>query len=827
MKASQQQNQHSYTLPFTAITMKDVALVGGKNGSLGEMTQSLVPLGIRIPEGFAITTHAYRDFLALNNLTPTISETLAQLDRHSFFNLHEVGEKIRTQILQAVLPNEVERAIVEAYQALSKNATPASVAIRSSATTEDLAGASFAGQLESYLNITGTDAILEAVRKCFASLYTDRVIKYREDRGVAEEEVAVSVGIQRMVRSDKGSSGVAFTLDPDSGFQNVMLITGAWGLGENVVQGAVEPDEFVLFKPALKNGARSIISHKLGAKEKRMVYGNGKEGNAPRTQNLDTPEDLRAKFVLNDLQLEELGDWLLAIEEHYKAPMDIEWALDGTTNELYIVQARPETVRSRENHVIVSEYELAEEGIVLSKGMGLGNKIVTGRARILASPREESKLQKGEIIVTDITSPDWDPVLKRASAIITNKGGRTSHAAIVARELGTPAIVGAVDATEKIKDGETITVVCDAAGKGTIYRGALRFTKTDRDLSTIAMPHTKPMFILAEPDRAFELSFYPNKGVGLLRIEFIITDSVRVHPMALVNFDTLKDTKAKEEIASVTRGYRNKKQYFVEKLAEGVATIAAAFYPKDVIVRMSDFKTNEYANLIGGAEFEPKEENPMLGFRGASRYYHPRYQEGFALECKAMKLVRDEMGLTNVKLMIPFCRTVEEGRKVVAVMEEQDLKRGENGLELYVMAEIPSNIRLAKEFAEVFDGFSIGSNDLTQLTLGIDRDSSIIGELFDERNEASKLMISTVIRSAREAHRKIGLCGQAPSDHSEFAEFLVSQHIDSISFNPDALLRGIENINRAEEKYRSHFEIASNEAMLQHAGHVHDFDMEE
>ncbi len=829
----------AYVLDFTKIGMKDVARAGGKNASLGEMIQALAPsivgkaLGVRIPEGFAITTDAYRDFLAMNNLATKIEALLKDLDRSTFSNLHAIGEHIRSEILLGVLPEAVERAIVMAYRGLAKDGKPVSVAVRSSATSEDLAGASFAGQLESYLNVSGEESVIEAARKCFASLYTDRAIKYQADQGLSQTSVAVSVGIQRMVRSDKGASGVAFTLDPDSGFDKVVLITGAWGLGENVVQGMVEPDEFILFKPSLRNGKRSIISHKLGAKEKMMVYGGGKEshglnvGDQARTKNLDTPSELRGRFVLNDLQLEELGGWLLAIEEHYHAPMDVEWALDGLTNELWIVQARPETVRSRENHAIVSEYELNEEGIVLSRGMGLGNRIVTGQARILASPREEDKLQNGEILVTDITSPDWDPVMKRAHAIITNKGGRTSHAAIVARELGTPAIVGAVDATEKIANGEMVTVVCDSAGRGTIYRGTLRYSRKDRDLSKVTMPHTKPMLILADPDRAFELSFYPNKGVGLLRIEFIITDSVRVHPMALVQYDTLKDMNARKVILELTKGYQDKKRYFVEKLAEGVATIAAAFYPNDVIVRMSDFKTNEYANLVGGAEFEPKEENPMLGFRGASRYYNDRYRAGFALECQAMKLVRDEMGLTNVKLMIPFCRTVEEGKKVVAIMEEQGLKRGENGLEIYVMAEIPSNVLLAKEFAEVFDGFSIGSNDLTQLTLGIDRDSTIIGDLFDERNEASKLMIATVIRRAREAHRKIGLCGQAPSDHPDFAEFLVEQQIDSISFDPDALLRGIENINLAEAKYPTHFELASEEALALHADHHHDFDIEE
>ncbi len=825
---SYQNGLSAYVIPFAKVGMKDVAIVGGKNASLGEMTQALTPLGVRIPEGFAVTTDAFRNFLELNHLSMEIDTAIASLDHKNYSNLHEIGARIRDAIMRGKFENQVEQAIIGSYLALSSNGEPVSVAVRSSATAEDLAGASFAGQLESYLNITGKEAVIKAVRKCFASLYTDRAIKYREDQGFEHNKVAVSVGIQRMVRSDKGASGVAFTLDPDSGFDNAMLITGAWGLGENVVQGAVEPDEFFLFKPALRNGQRAVISHKLGAKEKMMVYHDVIRDNPDIcTVNLNTPEDLRERFVLTDLQLEELGDWLLAIEEHYKEPMDIEWALDGITNELWIVQARPETVRSRDKHITISEYELSEEGIVLSTGMGLGNKIVTGKAHILTSPREEDSLLVGEILVTDITSPDWDPIMKRANAIVTNKGGRTSHAAIVARELGTPAIVGALDATEKITNGEMITVVCDASGRGTVYRGELRFSKTDRDLSKVTMPRTKPMLILADPDRAFELSFYPNQGVGLLRIEFIITDSVRIHPMALVNFDTLKDLKAKQQIVEITKGFEDKKRFFVEKLAEGVATIAAAFYPKDVIVRMSDFKTNEYANLVGGMEFEPKEENPMLGFRGASRYYNPRYQAGFALECQAMKLVRDEMGLTNVKLMIPFCRTVEEGRKVVGIMEQQGLRRGDNGLEIYVMAEIPSNVVLAKEFAEVFDGFSIGSNDLTQLTLGIDRDSDIIRDLFDEQNEAPKAMMASVIESARLADRKIGLCGQAPSDHPAFAEFLVAHHIDSISFNPDALLRGIENINLAEAKFPTHYVVASKEALLEHSDHHPDFDIEE
>lgn len=818
----------TFVLNFNQISMNDVARVGGKNASLGEMLQSLSPLGIRVPDGFAITSEAFLEFIRINDLRPKIDEQLSLLDRPTYANLSAVGARIRAEILMGMIPSEVERAIIEHYLTLSTDATLTSVAVRSSATAEDLPTASFAGQQESYLNVTGEHALLEAVRKCFASLYTDRAIKYREDEGFDHSKVALSVGIQRMVRSDLGASGVAFTIDPDTGFDQVMVVTGAWGLGENIVQGAVNPDEFVLFKPSLRAGKRAIISRTLGSKEKMMVHGdNHTEHAEAATWNIDTPEELRRCYVLTDLQLEHLGDWLLEIEDHYKRPMDIEWALDGLTSELWILQARPETVRSRENHLKISEYELTEEGILLTKGTGLGNKITSGRARILASPNQGHLLEDGDILITDITSPDWDPILKRAGAIVTNKGGRTSHAAIVARELGTPAIVGTVNGTMSITDGETVTIVCDTASRGEVYRGALRFRKQDRELGTIEMPRTRPMLILGDPAQAFRLSFYPNQGVGLLRLEFIINNQVRIHPMALVSYPELKDERAKKQIEQITHSYFDKKRYFVEKLAEGVATIAAAFYPKDVIVRMSDFKSNEYANLIGGAEFEPREENPMIGFRGASRYYHKAYQAGFELECEAMRVVRDEMGLTNVKLMIPFCRTVEEGKKVIDIMAQHGLRRGDNGLEIYVMAEIPSNVILAREFADIFDGFSIGSNDLTQLTLGIDRDSALVQGLFDERNGAPKAMIAAMIEAARLSHRKIGLCGQAPSDHADFAEFLVSEHIDSISFNPDALLQGIENIHKAERKMPEHFELMSKESLLAHRDHVFDFDSEE
>ena len=631
-------------------------------------------------------------------------------------------------------------------------------------------------------------------------MYTDRAIKYREDNGFAHEKVALSVGIQKMVRSDKASSGVVFTLEPESGFRDIIHISGVWGLGENIVQGTVTPDEFLVFKPTLWQRKNAIIQKKLGEKAKTMIYGN--DENNPII-NIPTPKEKQELFVLNDEEITRIANWALVIEDHYQKPMDIEWAKDGITNELFIIQARPETVHSQKNPLLVKEYKLLNKGEAITAGEAIGSKVATGKARILQSPKESGKLLPGEIVVTDLTSPDWDPILKNAAAIITNKGGRTSHASIVARELGVPAIVGCGNATEKITDGEMITVSCCEGKTGFVYKGKLSFKERELDFSNIKKPEaTEVMLIAGDPDKAFKLSFYPNDGVGLMRIEFIITHAIQIHPMALVKFNELKDNAVKQKIEELTHHYPDKEKYFVDKLAEGVATIAAAFYPKDVIVRMSDFKTNEYANLIGGKDFEPSEENPMIGFRGASRYYNDLYREGFRLECEAIRKVRDQMGLTNVKVMIPFCRTIEEGNKVIAVMKKYGLEQGVNDLEVYVMAEIPSNVVLAAKFAKIFDGFSIGSNDLTQLTLGIDRDSAIISHLFSEQDEAAKEMIATMISKAKKAGVKIGLCGQAPSDFPEFAQFLVEQEIDSISFNPDALLKGIENINKAESKFR-------------------------
>ncbi|HWB25697.1 MAG TPA: phosphoenolpyruvate synthase [Chitinophagaceae bacterium] len=784
-----------YIKEFSEIGINDVGMVGGKNASLGEMYTHLSAKGIKVPGGFATTAAAFWYFIDYNNLRFPLQELMRQLDRENYSNLKTVGAKARQIIAEGKLPAELEAQIIQAYRQLAGNAA-FEVAVRSSATAEDLPQASFAGQHESFLNIEDEAELLKAVQKCYVSLYTDRAIKYREDNKFEHSKVALSVGVQKMVRSDKACSGVGFTLEPESGFRDVIHLAGVWGLGENIVQGAVTPDEFLVFKPSLKQNKNAIIQKTLGDKAKTMVY--AVEGDIP-VINIDTPPAKRTQFVLTDEEVTGLARMALIIEEHYAKPMDIEWAKDGLTNEIFIIQARPETVHSRANPYRIKEFKLSAKGKVLCEGEAIGSKIATGAAKILQSPAEAYKLQPGDIIVTDITSPDWDPVLKNASAIVTNKGGRTSHASIVARELGVPAIVGTGNGTEAIKEGEVITVSSAEGKTGFVYDGKLAYEEKEIDFGKVPMPRkTAVMMIAGDPEKAFKLSFYPNNGIGLMRIEFIITHSVQIHPMALARYSDIKDETIKAKIETLTAGYPDKEKYFIDRLAQGVATIAAAFYPKDVIVRMSDFKTNEYANLLGGAQFEPVEENPMLGFRGASRYYNPLYKDGFRLECKAMKVVRNEMGLTNVKLMIPFCRTVDEGKKVIEVMNEHGLRQGEDGLEIYVMAEIPSNVLLASEFAEVFDGFSIGSNDLTQLTLGIDRDSALVANLFSEQNGAVLKMISSVIKTARAKKRKIGLCGQAPSDFPGFAQFLVKEGIDSISFNPDALLKGIENIIKAE-----------------------------
>lgn len=788
-----------YILPFSAITLKDLSEAGGKNASLGEMFTKLKTLGLNVPDGFAITASAYRYFLQHNNLEPQLTFALAKLDTEKLSNLPEVGAACRLLIAEAQMPSNLVNAIKEAYGKLANNDPNVSVAVRSSATAEDLPTASFAGQHDSFLNIKGAEEVVQACKRCYVSLFNDRAIKYRLDNGFEHMQVALSVGVQQMVRADIGASGVAFTLDPETGFRNAIYLTGTWGLGENIVQGAVDPDEFVLFKPTLANGFDALLKKRLGAKERTMIYDKGSG-----TLNTETAADKRRQFVLNQQELLQLANWCNVIENHYGQPMDIEWAKDGISGNLYIVQARPETVHGHRTSRTTKTYKLKSKGHELCKGKAVGKSIVTGRACIINSLADSLKLQAGDIIIADNTNPDWNALLKKAVSIVTNKGGRTSHASIVARELGIPAVVGTVNATSVIRDGQVITVSCAEAETGKVYDGKLDWDEKVLELDKFPVTRTAPMLILANPDRAFELSFYPNRGVGLLRMEFIINNAIQVHPMALARYDQLPEGNDKTAITQLTVGYANKGQFFVETLARAVGQVAAAFYPHDVIVRMSDFKTNEYAALIGGKYFEPEEENPMLGFRGASRYYNERYKEGFKLECEAMKMVREKMGLNNVKLMIPFCRTVEEGKKVVDLMAEYGLKRGENGLQIYVMTEIPSNVILAEEFAKIFDGFSIGSNDLTQLTLGIDRDSAIISDLFDERNPAAKWIFATAIERAHKAGIKIGLCGQAPSDYPEFARFLVEQGIDSISFNPDALLKGIENIYEAEKTLQAH-----------------------
>ncbi len=778
---------------FADIKIEDVPLVGGKNASLGEMFRELASKGVKVPDGFAITADAFRHFIREAGIDKQIHATLADLDTRDMANLAERGHSVRQAILNASLPPDLQALISESYRKLQGDSkVPLDVAVRSSATAEDLPDASFAGQQETYLNVHGTTALLDTCKRCFASLFTDRAISYRVDKGFDHFKVALSIGVQRMVRSDLACSGVMFTIDTESGFRDAVMVSAAYGLGENVVQGSVTPDEYLVFKPTLKTGHRPVLQKTVGSKEFKLIYDTG---GGKMVKNVPVAPGDRAKLALTDDEVLELARWACIVEDHYSAkrgqhaPMDLEWAKDGITGELFIVQARPETVQSRKDLDVLEAYQLKQRSTVLASGRSVGAKIATGRVRVIKSAEFIGQFQEGEVLVTDKTDPDWQPIMKKAAGIITNRGGRTCHAAIVSRELGVPAIVGTEHGTELLKDGQMVTVSCAEGDTGFVYEGDLPFDVERTDLKSLGKPRTKVMMNLANPEEAFALSFIPSDGVGLARMEFIISTYIKIHPLALIDFDKLADAQAKAEIERLTAGYTDKPQFFVDKLAQGVAMIAAAFYPKDVILRLSDFKTNEYANLIGGRAYEPAEENPMLGFRGASRYYHPRYQAGFALECRAVKKVRDEMGLTNLKLMIPFCRTIDEGRKVQAEMEKHGLKRGEGGLEIYVMCEIPSNVILADEFAEIFDGFSIGSNDLTQLILGVDRDSEIVAPIFDERNAAVKKMIAQVIATCRAKGRKIGICGQAPSDYPEFAEFLVEQGIDSISLNPDTVLK--------------------------------------
>ncbi|MFA5211366.1 MAG: phosphoenolpyruvate synthase [Patescibacteria group bacterium] len=780
---------------FKEISIKDIALVGGKNASLGEMYNNLTKKGINIPNGFAITSVAYWNFLEKSGLKNEIKKVLKDLDISDVKNLNFIGEKIRNLILKSELPKELQKEIEFYYKNLSETekVKNISVAVRSSATAEDLPDASFAGQQETYLNVCGIKELQLAVKKCIASLFTDRAISYRETKGFNHLDIALSVTVQTMVRSDMGSSGVMFTLDTESGFPGVVLINAAYGLGEYVVKGRVTPDQFYVFKEGIKQNKKAIISKILGTKEVKLIYSTS---NGTKQEIVNSKE--QNKFAISEDDVVRLAKWGMEIENYYKKPQDIEWAKDGKTGKLYIVQARPETVKSRENHNYIETYELKKKGKKLLSGVAVGQKIGAGKMKIIDDPKQMKIFKKGEVLVTRITDPDWEPIMRIASAIITEQGGKTSHAAIVSRELGVPCIVGAKNARKILKNKKQITVSCAEGDEGYIYDGILPFEVKKTEIKKVKETKTKIMMNVGDPDNAFSLSFLPNDGVGLAREEFIFSNFIRIHPLALVNYEKLKDKEAKKQIAEITRAYKNKSDYGIDRLAEGIARIATAFYPKDVIVRLSDFKTNEYATLIGGKEFEPKEENPMLGFRGASRYYSKEYKEGFKMECEAIKKVRNEFGLKNVIVMVPFCRTPEEGEKVLKTMESFGLKRNENDLKVYVMCEIPSNVILAEEFAKIFDGFSIGSNDLTQLTLGVDRDSSLVSHIYNERNHAVLKLIKDVIQVAHKYKRKVGICGQAPSDYPEFAEFLVRQNIDSISLNPDTVLNTRERISFVE-----------------------------
>jgi pyruvate,water dikinase len=771
-----------YVISFEKLGMADVDKVGGKNASLGEMISHLAKLGVSVPGGFATSADAYREFLAHEGLAERVNRELAKLDIDDVTALAETGARIRQWLMETPFPAALEKSIREGYAALS-GGKDASVAVRSSATAEDLPDASFAGQQETFLNVRGADEVIKAVKLVFASLFNDRAISYRVHHGFEHAEVALSAGIQRMARSDLGASGVMFTMDTESGFNDVVFITASYGLGETVVQGAVNPDEFYVYKPALNQGKSPIVRRNLGSKAIMMVYG---EGGGKAVKTIDVHTEQRNRFCINDADVIELAKQALVIEKHYKRPMDIEWAKDGHDQKIYILQARPETVKSRRSQNI-ERYELKAKGPVLAEGRSIGQKIGAGTAKVVKDLNEMSRIQPGDVLVTDMTDPDWEPVMKRASAIVTNRGGRTCHAAIIARELGIPAVVGCGDATKKIKDGDPVTVSCAEGDTGFIYQGKLEFERREISLAKMPPAPLKIMMNVGTPERAFDFAGLPHKGVGLARLEFIINRMIGVHPKALINYDK-QPADVKREIDSRMAGYKDPVSFYVERLAEGIATIAAAFAPEPVIVRTSDFKSNEYANLVGGRQYEPHEENPMLGFRGASRYIDPSFRDCFELECKALKKVREEMGLSNVQVMIPFVRTVDEARKVVEILAANGLKRGEHGLKVIMMCELPSNALLADEFLEHFDGFSIGSNDLTQLTLGLDRDSGVIAHLFDERNAAVKKMLSMAIQACKKHGKYIGICGQGPSDHPDLAQWLLEQGIESVSLNPDTVV---------------------------------------
>lgn len=822
---SQSSKEQALILWFEEVGIVDVPLVGGKNASLGEMIRQLTAKGVRVPTGFATTAYAYRYFIKEAGLEERLRELFSDLDVEDMNNLRVRGKQARSLILNTPFPEDLRTAIAEAYLKLCerygvtaefcdrfepeyqeecKEKTQAvDVAVRSSATAEDLPDASFAGQQETYLNVYGVLDVLDACHRCFASIFTDRAISYRTLKGFDHFDVALSVGVQKMVRSDLATSGVMFTIDTETGFKNAALVTAAYGLGENVVQGAVNPDEYFVFKPTLKDGYRPILEKRLGSKEIKMIYDIG---GTKLTKNVSVSEPEQIKYAINDEEILQLARWGCIIEDHYSevrgvyTPMDIEWAKDGETGELYIVQARPETVQSQKSKSVLKHYQLQGTSDVLVNGRAVGEMIGQGKAKVILDVHKIDEFEPGEVLVTNKTDPDWEPIMKRASAIVTNQGGRTCHAAIIAREMGIPAIVGCGDATGILKSGQEVTVSCSEGEEGRVYEGLVPFEVQETQLENLPTTRTKILMNVGNPEEAFGLAAIPCDGVGLARLEFIIANHIKAHPLALLNFDKLEDATVKREVYKMTYLYERKADFFVDKLARGVAMIAAAFYPNPVVLRMSDFKSNEYANLLGGQQFEPKEENPMIGWRGASRYYDDNYAEAYGLECQAIKRVRDDMGLTNVIPMVPFCRTPDEGRKVLAEMEKHGLKRGENGLQVYVMCEIPSNVILADQFSEVFDGFSIGSNDLTQLTLGLDRDSGLVAHIFDERNDGVKEMVRMVIEKAKKNGRKIGICGQAPSDYPEFAKFLVELGIDSMSLNPDSVMKTLLMVAEVEEQ---------------------------
>jgi len=786
---------------FADVGLSDVALVGGKVASLGEMIRELAPLGIRVPDGFAITAEGYQHFIAEAGLGDRIRDLLSGIGKGDVQALMARSAEIRKLIVEAELPEEIAGEAVAAYQSLSERfgMPETDVAVRSSATAEDLPGASFAGQQDTYLNVRGEQALLDSVKRCFASLFTARAISYRADMGFDHLHVSLSVGVQKMVRSDKAASGVLFTLDTESGHRGVVLVTSSYGLGEAIVQGQVVPDQFYVHKDTLREGYKPLVWKTMGSKEQRMVYGERGTVLEP------VPEDLRGQSSISDAEVLQLAHWAMRIEDHYSrlrgsdSPMDIEWGKDGETGELFVLQARPETVHSNRKAASLRIYKLIGKGEQLAQGLAVGEGIAVGTARVIQSPAQFDQFSAGEILVTGNTDPDWEPIMKIAAGIVTERGGRTSHAAIVARELGIPAVVGTGNATSRVPSGAEITLSCAEGEQGRIYQGALEYEVEELDRTQFARPRTQMMLNVGNPENAFQTAMLPNDGVGLARMEFIFASWVKVHPLALTRYDQL-DEATRAQVDAVTRGYHDKTEYFVDKLAQGIGTICAAFHPKPVILRLSDFKSNEYATLLGGKQFEPVEENPMIGWRGASRYYHPSYKDGFMLEVRAVRRVREEFGLKNLKLMVPFCRTLEEGRQVIQVLREGGLVQGKDGLEVYVMAELPSNVFLADQYADIFDGFSIGSNDLTQLVLGVDRDSSLVAPLFNERNPAVLQACARIIDAARRKGRKVGICGQAPSDFPDFAAFLVEQGIDSISLIPDSLLKTSERVLQAEQK---------------------------